>query len=616
MSRSEADTLRTVLISLYEKLPGSKTCGDYEKCFFRLAGEYKENGSQPESQAAAMLGGICSMMFNIARTGNPWGPVLIDYKAGRRSLEADDLESEQLAALAELVPEIQDPELKARIADVLWTRRQGYQFGQTAITAYSEDGGRPDEANRPHERVRRLERAADIARKLGREKLPHISAFERLDNLLDELFVDSANLFVLPPLLDAIFDHRLGEAAKYIDLCESAAGQCSRNKEWNLATRFWEIASSWHHRQGQDEEARRCRQAAAWEMIARGRDADGRSRYGDGYSAAWILKGITALKNNGGDKTELEALYMELAPLQQGSLDHCHSVDLDPRRMEGYEEGHAEHVEMIKRVLSGKTMQDAIHLFCGITQPTDVEALRSTVMEGGAGLITQMIGMVATDSEGKETDVAEGIGLTGEVAEADLLKRLYEHARTVMWPMACDWFLEPGRKFIAAEHSPRIKDLVFLVAYNPFIPPGHEGIFLRGIHAGFEGDFLLATHFLVPQLEGSLRRYLKHSGVVTWVLKDGLQKEQDLGGLLSLPKTRELLGEDLVFDLRGLLTEKFGENVRHDMAHGNMPEVSFYRGAAPLYSWWLILRMVWIAFEAKNAGSLDTTDLKTPPATE
>lgn len=96
---------------------------------------------------------------------------------------------------------------------------------------------------------------------------------------------------------------------------------------------------------------------------------------------------------------------------------------------------------------------------------------------------------------------------------------------------------------------------------------------------------------------------------MTWVLKDGLQKELDLGGLLSMPRTKELFGDDLIFDLRGILTEKFGENLRNDMAHGNIPEAAFFHSAGPLYFWWLFLRMVWIAYEA---GTAENTDVSSP----
>lgn len=477
-----AETLRTILARSQENEPVFKTCLEHEKCFSRLAGEYRENGNLPEAQAADLFAGICSMMFSNSRTGNPWGPFFRNYTEGLRSIEADDLEKDQLDALGNLVPEIDDPELRARISDVLWTRGQGYQFGQMAIAAYSENANRPESANHPQERISRLERAANIARRLGGRKPLHVSTFERLDRLVDELAADPENAPVLHHLFDVIFDHQLGDVVRYITICESTAGQSSLQKDWNLAARFWELASSWHHRQGQEEDARRCRQAAAKELIARGRDAEGRKRYGDSNSAGWILRGLTALKNCGGDRAEIEALNAELAELQKKARKDLHTIKLDPiTSMEGYEAGHSEHVEMLKAQLSGKSLQDAIVLYCSITQPTDVENLKSTIREGGSGLITQMIGMVATDNEGKETDRAEGIGWNGEVAEADLLKRLYEHARTIAWPMTCEWFLDSGRRIIAREHAPRIKDLVFLVSNNPFIPPGMKG--------SFSGDF-------------------------------------------------------------------------------------------------------------------------------
>jgi hypothetical protein len=604
-----AQILRTILVLASEKTPGNKTCSDYEKCFHELGRELKEGGETPEADAASLLGGICSMMFSGSRSGNPWGPVWTDYRIGKRSVEADDLEKEQLDALGEVVPQIEDPELRARVADILWTRGQGYQFGQMAIDAYSDNNNRPEASNHAMERIWRLGRAINIARSLGRAKPLHVTAFERLDRLMDELAADAANAPCLPHLLDIIFDHQLGNPVKYTTFCEDAAGQASLQKDWDLSARFWELASSWHHRQGQEDEARRCRQAAAWETIARGRDPDGRKRYGAGYSAGWILRGLTALKSSGSDRTEIEALSSELAELQGEAQADLHTFGINPKDSMGeYDDEHSKHVERLESHLSGKMLQDAILLYCNITRPTDVGDLKDTIMEGGAGLITQMIGMVATDNEGKETDRAEGIGWNGEVAESDILKRLYEHARTISWPLACDWFLDPGRRIIAKEHAPRIKDLVFLVSNNPFVPPGHEGIFLRGIHAGFEGDFLLATHLLVPQFERSLRRYLKQCGVVTWILKDGLQKEPDLGGMLSLPRTKELLGEDLVFDLRGILTEKFGVNLRNDMAHGNMAESEFFRGVGPTYFWWLLLRMVWIAYDAGHTGHLDARD--------
>ena len=69
-----------------------------------------------------------------------------------------------------------------------------------------------------------------------------------------------------------------------------------------------------------------------------------------------------------------------------------------------------------------------------------------------------------------------------------------------------------------------------------------------------------------------------------------MQEERDLGALLYQPKLEELLGEDLLFDLQGLLVEKFGVNLRNRMAHGLMGDDEF---ASPtvLYLWWIVLRI-------------------------
>jgi len=46
----------------------------------------------------------------------------------------------------------------------------------------------------------------------------------------------------------------------------------------------------------------------------------------------------------------------------------------------------------------------------------------------------------------------------------------------------------------------------------------------------------------------------------------------------------------MVFDLRGLLIERYGSNLRNDMAHGLLDYEAFYSGPA-IYFWWLTLRL-------------------------
>nr|WP_306469566.1 DUF4209 domain-containing protein [Oscillatoria laete-virens] len=100
-------------------------------------------------------------------------------------------------------------------------------------------------------------------------------------------------------------------------------------------------------------------------------------------------------------------------------------------------------------------------------------------------------------------------------------------------------------------------------------------------------------HLLIPQIEASLRYVLQQNGVITSTLEsDGIQKERDMNQLLWMPELEEIFGADITFDLRGILIERFGHNMRNESAHGLMPEAGFYQPAS-VYLWWLILHLCW-----------------------
>ena len=165
------------------------------------------------------------------------------------------------------------------------------------------------------------------------------------------------------------------------------------------------------------------------------------------------------------------------------------------------------------------------------------------------------------------------------------------HASHFHWPLRVDGFIEPAREQILNEHKPTFQDLWFIVRNNPFIPPGNEGIFLRGLHAGFHGDFVVATHLLAPQIENSLRYVLESHGVdVSNLMSDGTQPVKVLGAIFGMAETKQIFTEALCFELRGCLIEKTGYDFRNRIAHGFVHEGECYSHAG-VTVWWLVLRI-------------------------
>jgi hypothetical protein len=134
---------------------------------------------------------------------------------------------------------------------------------------------------------------------------------------------------------------------------------------------------------------------------------------------------------------------------------------------------------------------------------------------------------------------------------------------------------------------------------SPFVPEGREALFARGLYAGLTGDYVMAAHLLAPQIENSLRYILQLQGEVTSNLtRHDAQNLYDLNRILNDPKLEakliQVLGEDHVFHLKGLLVQHYGANLRNEIAHGTLGVNEFnsaFYGLQSIYLWWLTLRL-------------------------
>ena len=103
----------------------------------------------------------------------------------------------------------------------------------------------------------------------------------------------------------------------------------------------------------------------------------------------------------------------------------------------------------------------------------------------------------------------------------------------------------------------------------------------------------------MPACENSLRHILETDKISTWkVDQDGVQDVKSLNTLFA-PRAegghREdleaRLGEDMVFELRSLLTERFGANLRNQYAHGLISYGGYFSAPSVIF-WGKVLRLV------------------------
>lgn len=573
-----------------------KQCYEFSGVFSGAAKELQAAGDDLGYRVFSFLGSIASLSSHYSAKGNPYGPMWRGGN-GERSFDTEDLVDPDLAALSEVLNEIRDPEFRARVADVLWVTKRDFKAARVAVSAFVESAQRLKTAKSWPFYVDHLKRAASIAAFRGFEQERNL-VVSVIEAAISECEADSTANPPCERLMPILLSLGEGDAVRYAALAERLAEAFAGKSEEHSSESYWKLAALWHRQAKNESDAQRCLLAAAECNISRGEAGLASPGQGALFAAHWVGCGLDALRRSRADPERIKVVHQRLLELQRLSLGEMKTiragVDVTPdfcEHQRQMQEASAAHVK-------GCDFHVAIDRFANVTKPCDVKQLKEQYAKISEKCIGHKImGSTAIDHSGKVADSIPATGYgTPEQESVILRKHLYQNARIVDWPGKVAWMIEPARFALLEEHAIRLGDFLFLVENNPFIPPGHEGIYLRGLHAGFHGDWLVATHLLIPQIEASLRHVLQKRGVITSTKEsDGTQKERDINQLLWLPEVEQFLGEDVLFDLRGILIEKFGCNLRNDLAHGLIHEGHFYQPVSE-YLWWLILHMCWIGF--------------------
>lgn len=149
---------------------------------------------------------------------------------------------------------------------------------------------------------------------------------------------------------------------------------------------------------------------------------------------------------------------------------------------------------------------------------------------------------------------------------------------------------------LSTDHRLHIGDFQTLVAGSAIVPSSHEGVFARGLHYGYSGDFGAAVHLLVPAIEALVRLHLANAGERTSAISvDGNENEIGLSALMENERAVGIFGEDVAFELRALLCGPIGPNLRNEVAHGLIGDAVF-SSSVSVYLWWLTLKLVFMPY--------------------
>lgn len=582
MSFSQNDFIRSnwrdLLISVE-----NRTCESYGRLFSVASKKAHEAGDVPLSQVFLLLHAASSLLLRPEEHHQPFAPIW-QGADGSRSVDISDFSESHVTLLKEIYNRIDDPELKARIGDVIWTsqHRDNFQFAEAAVDAYLQAGVNFLLTDEFYFGVDRYTRSIHLAASLGRNSIKFGEVVANIEGLINQ-YASEYRPFV-GRLLDLLYEYHQGDFVKNASIAQSLAENDQKRREWHFARAHWNAAAKWYRLSENLEAAQKSHLEEAECFVFEAEDTMRTGRKMNRSVAAHHLQSaIEAFRRIPGTEARQRELHIQMLKLQEASREEMNyfskEVDL------------SEPVEKALQAVKGKPFMEALFAFCLLGSSPNVKNLRDYIERSAAEHpFVSWISSNIIDERGRVVG-RRGSLFSGSPEEIESAKIAEMHYWVRYEKDALAAILNAARLQLIVEHNFDLRAFLELTTHHPFIPPERELIFSRGFLAGFQGDFLESLHLLIPQVENSLRYVLNNQGVITSRLSsEGIQEEMDLNALLEMPELKQIFGEDLVFDLQGTLTSRQGYNFRNLLSHGLLDQQAFYSYSA-IYIWWLLLRI-------------------------
>jgi hypothetical protein len=567
----------------------NKECVSYSDCFRQKVSEAKAAGNESARRVFQLLECVCLFGFEPREFNDPFPPITTIGVC--RTATPDDIADTDVELLRSLAPEVKDPELRARLADLVWFRKRDHHCAELAIASYLESALILEAGPVFQFSVQRIERALRLAVLLRNQPLfaevtKHVQAVIQRQQVKETL--RCAHLMRL------LMEFRAGDPTAQAARTKAAAEQTMSANDFDAARALWTLTADWF-RQAKDEPNRKAALVAAAETHVSQADL---FEAGTPPNYALICHhlnmAIDAYKKIGGHKARTEELHQRLLAAQPHTMGGMRTTTSAPIEID---------IEPAIKLVSGKSLQDALKFLAASYQPIALASLREMVEQNAqAAPLLHSLPVETNSTSGKVIGRRPSM-LSDDPKEKEEATRGWMLQQALLIRVTrTNGHVAPAVRQILLEHSIRLSDWEPIVRDNFFIPVGREQIFARGLHAGLTGDLLVASHLLIPQLENSFRAILASRGVLTSKLDQGIEREMYLHELLPMPEFKAVFGEDLTFELRGLLVEQTSSNLRHGLSHALFDHDVFY-STEVLYLWWLIL---WLCFvQALQASSPD-----------
>ena len=533
-----------------------------------------------------LLSNICSPMIDLESRNEPFQPFMT--WGNKRSFLPIDLTDEEILYLSSILDEDLPPILKARIADILWTylKPKNKKYSEIAIENYIsmdvfKDFFQPDI-------YVFWERAAMLAKQAKNNSL-----IEKIKSkLLEEIENPSTNWdFHLLKIIE-IFDNTDLDKERNHKLAEKLLEkqkEFNHKQQFHIVEKYLELAAKLFKKSGNTEDSYK-----SLALLSQAIENHGDYRKNESVIVAnsfykLAFQRYREIPNSYRSTLQIDQKLdtVQEKITQSGLLitDELKLISTKEIDISDLQEHCAKHVK------GKQTAFESLLYFSSVSSCNFESIWKSTENNINNFPTSSLFGATSVSPDGRKISSIPPLALDGNNRDEVILKKAIKNFGIHMH-LAVEGCILPSLNQIQKEYLFPKEFLIQLCKLSAIVPEKREILVANALYQGFEGDFGSAIHLLAPQVENMIRQRLKQNGLVTThTAQKDIENEIGLSSLVNLDGAREILGDDLWFELQAVFTDSLSANLRNEVGHGLLDDETS-NSLYSVYAWWMILRLV------------------------
>ena len=507
----------------------------------------------------------------------------------------DDFSGVTLDFFRAILPDVDNYRIKARLADILWTlhRPRCFEDALTAIDAYILF---PLDAKGLSQERKAWRRAILLAKQLKGGAVDRLASIKSyiLNELTKAKCANGHHALWLAQLA-MLTGLTAGESLTIANKLRFFGIHFDRKSSGHRARDYYQYSAELLNNVNNKEDIVRLKTLIAESFIAQGKQKqcdDSPSNIAAGHFFECALHELRTIENSQREKYGIEKMINDVYRMMQDAnkkfLNEMMTIEIPIEKAD-------ELKNIAKDSVAGITFPEVLfelaNMIPGAKESDHRETAEKILFKHplsalfGASHYTHD-GRIAARTPGVDLDCKDNPDTQARI----WAEMIQDFVRLVN--MTVQTMIIPALHIVRLEHRFSLDALFSICKESAIVPRDRVLLWAKGLYFGFDLDFISAIHILSPQVEHFVRRMLKNSGIKTTTLDSkGIETENGLSTLLDKPGVENCFPSDWLFELKALLTDSVGPNLRNDCAHGLLSS-NQANSAEAVYFWWFCLRLV------------------------